>query len=148
MTGVQTCALPILGAALANKLAVDYPGTSFDAANMILFVPGVAPGNIHTDINQGYMTAVTIFDNLGNANAMNVVWSKAAGAGVWNVTLSQPTLNGRTSASSVTDSQALVTIGTNGQIDPASLASLSPTISWDPAVTAAGTSTEIGRAHV
>ena len=31
--------------------------------------------------------------------------------------------------------------GTNGQIDPASLASLSPTISWDPAVTAAGTST-------
>jgi flagellar hook protein FlgE len=130
-----------MGATLAGKLAVDYPGASYDTATNTLFVPGAAAGDVTPSINQGYTTAVTIYDNLGNANAMNLVWTKAAATGTWNVTAGLPTLNGKTSATSVTGMPAQVKIGTNGLIDPTSLSSLASTITWDPAVTAAGSST-------
>lgn len=130
-----------IGQALRDSIAADFGGATYTAIGNRLFVPGIGAADISVTANSGFRTPLTVFDSLGNAHKLDAVWSKIAAAGRWSLAFASPTLNGVSSASSMSGGPVEVSFGTSGALATGSPTGATLSIAWNPAVANAGTST-------
>jgi flagellar hook protein FlgE len=84
----------------------------------------------------GFRTPSTVYDSLGNAHRLDIVWTKTGGAGGWSVDIDGPTLAGAPSGTVGTGFP--IAIGFDGTGQPAAGSGLRTlAIDWDPTVTTA-----------
>lgn len=87
----------------------------------------------------GFRTPATVYDSLGNAHRLDVVWTKTGEAGGWSVDIDGPTLSG--ASSGTVGAGFPIELGFDGTGQPLSgSGELTLDITWDPAVTTAGAS--------
>ncbi|MFZ9447645.1 MAG: flagellar hook protein FlgE [Alphaproteobacteria bacterium] len=87
----------------------------------------------------GFRTPATVYDSLGNAHRLDVVWTKTGEAGGWSVDIDGPTLSG--APSGTLGAGFPLAIGFDGTGQPSSgSGELTIDITWDASVTTASPS--------
>lgn len=95
-----------------------------------------APDDVALATHGGFRTPSTVYDSLGNAHRLDIVWTKTGDAGGWSVDIDGPTLAGAPSGNVGTGFPIIV--GFDGTGQPAAGSGLRTlAIDWDPAVTTA-----------
>ena len=130
-----------VGQQLSELIAADFEGATYTSASNRIFVPGIDGANLNVSANRGFRTPLTVFDSLGNAHQLDAVWSKVNAAGKWSLSFDSPHLDGIASARSISGNGPIdVEFSPSGALTADSPSSATLSITWEPSVSNAGTS--------